>query len=204
MRTIMTENTLYDICSGFVLERSSSCCHFFPRHTLVYLYSGRLHLRNQCGETLNIKSGDSAFIDRGSHLYLYAEPEMDRPCHITFFSLSYQFLCSFYQTLDETQRGCSGNPLPALHILSHRPDIKSFFHSLTPYFQCVKELSPEIARLKMAEAAYALLNIDKRYADTLFDFTCTCKMNIFDLLAEYEERGFVWKELQYDYPNNIN
>ena len=48
------------------IDTVSQACHLFSNHTLVYLYSGRLYLRNQCGETLDIERGDSAFIGRDS------------------------------------------------------------------------------------------------------------------------------------------
>ena len=58
------------------IDTESQACHLFSNHTLVYLYSGRLYLRNQCGETLDIERGDSAFIGRDSYSHIYAEPEL--------------------------------------------------------------------------------------------------------------------------------
>ena len=69
------------------IDTVSQACHLFSNHTLVYLYSGRLYLRNQCGETLNIERGDSAFIGRDSYSHIYAEPELHEPCRVLFFSL---------------------------------------------------------------------------------------------------------------------
>lgn len=74
--------------------------HFFSAHSLLYLYSGQLHLRNQCGEALTVGWGECAFIGRDSYSYLYTEPDADEPCRMAFFSLTRQFLCEFYQTLD--------------------------------------------------------------------------------------------------------
>ena len=53
------------------IDTVSQACHLFSNHTLVYLYSGRLYLRNQCGETLDIERGDSAFIGRDSYSHIY-------------------------------------------------------------------------------------------------------------------------------------
>lgn len=69
------------------IDTVSQACHLFSNHTLVYLYSGRLYLRNQCGETLDIERGDSAFIGRDSYSHIYAEPELHEPCRVLFFSL---------------------------------------------------------------------------------------------------------------------
>ena len=70
----------------------SHAYHLFQNHTLVYLYSGRLHLRNQCGETLSMVGGESAFIGKDSYSHLYAEPERDTHCSVLFFSLPRDFL----------------------------------------------------------------------------------------------------------------
>lgn len=78
--------------------------HIFSAHSLVYLYSGQLHLQNQCGEALTVGRGECAFIGRDSYSHLYAEPDADEPCRMTFFSLTRQFLCEFYQTLDPARR----------------------------------------------------------------------------------------------------
>ena len=50
--------------------------HFFSAHTLVYLYGGQLHLRNQCGEAQTVGRGECAFIGRDSYSHLYAGPDV--------------------------------------------------------------------------------------------------------------------------------
>lgn len=78
------------------IDTVSQACHLFSNHTLVYLYSGRLYLRNQCGETLNIERGDSAFIGRDSYSHIYAEPELHEPCRVLFFSLPGESSCASF------------------------------------------------------------------------------------------------------------
>lgn len=70
---------------------------------------------------------ECAFIGRGSYSCLHAEPDSGEPCRMSFFSLTRQFLCEFYQTLDAACRKMSAEPLLALHPLPHRPEIESFF-----------------------------------------------------------------------------
>ena len=60
-------NEEQDIYSFWSIHAASHAYHLFPRYTLVYLYSGQLHLRNQCGEALSIVRGDCAFIGRDSY-----------------------------------------------------------------------------------------------------------------------------------------
>ena len=178
--------------------------HFFSAHTLVYLYGGQLHLRNQCGEALSIVRGDCAFIGRDSYSHLYAEPEVDAPCRMLYFSFPRHFLCEFYQTLDSSFRKHTMEVLPALHLLSACPGIESFFQSLVPYLHR-KQLLPEaLLQLKTIEVAYTLINMDKRYAANLFDFAGKCGMDVFDLLKPRVERDIVWKEFPFEPDNKLN
>lgn len=178
--------------------------HFFSAHSLVYLYSGQLHLQNQCGETLTVGRGECTFIGRDSYSHLYAEPAADEPCRMAFFSLTRQFLCEFYQTLDPARRKKSAKPLSALHLLPHRPEIESFFHSLLPYIRSGRELSDEVLRLKMIEISCTLLDTDKRYVSTLFDFSGTCGMNLLDLLRKEEEAEIRWRKMQNELYSKMN
>lgn len=178
--------------------------HFFSAHTLAYQYGGQLHLRNQCGEALTVERGECAFIGRDSYSHLYAKPEPDEPCRIAFFSLTRQFLCEFYQTLDPTCREMPAEPLSALHLLPHRPEIESFFHSLLPYIRSGRELSEEVLRLKMIEISCALLDMDKRYIPTLFDFSGTCGMNLLDLLRKEKDAEIKWQKISNELYSKLN
>lgn len=182
----------------------SHAYHLFQNHTLVYLYSGRLHLRNQCGETLSMVGGESAFIGKDSYSHLYAEPERDTPCSVLFFSLLRDFLCEYYQTLPESDRKLSVEELSALHRLEQTSDIKSIFQSWIPYMQSGQELSDKVLRLKMMEAVYALLNTDERYIPTLFDFAGKCQMDMLDLLQEPMEKEIRWRNLNFELLSKLN
>ena len=58
--------------------------------------------------------------------------------------------------------------------------------------------------LKMTEAVYALLNTDKRYIPTLFDFAGKCRMDMFDLLNKPMTKEIRWQELQFEPDSKIN
>ncbi len=178
--------------------RISHAYHLFSNHTLVYLYNGRLHLRNQCGEMLSIEQGDSAFIGRDSYSHLYAEPELKVPCRMLFFSLPRQFLCEFYQTLYISVRKSTIEGFSVLHRLKPSPEIESLFQSWVPYIQEKPAFSEAVLRLKMVEAVYALLKADERYISTLFDFAGKCPMNMFDLLKEPRAKEIQWFDLSFE------
>ena len=168
--------------------------HFFLNHTLVHIYKGELFLRNQCGESLVIKSGDTAFVGRDSHLQLYYEKDMDDTCLMSFLELPLPFLCEFYHTCDENSLDTHLDALSAMHLLPLRPEIESLFQSLIPYIKSEEEISGRILQLKRLEGAYSLLNINKRYAAILFDFVKTYRLNIYDLLKPQTTDKIIWKK----------
>jgi len=56
----------------------------------------------------------------------------------------------------------------------------------------------------MTEAVYALLNTDKRYIPTLFDFAGKCRMDMFDLLNKPMTKEIKWQELQFEPDSKLN
>lgn len=118
--------------------------HFFLNHTLVHIYKGELFLRNQCGESLVIKSGDTAFVGRDSHLQLYYEKDMDDTCLMLFLELPLPFLCEFYHTFNENSLDTHSDALSVLHLLPLRPEIESLFQSLIPYIKSEEDFRQDI------------------------------------------------------------
>lgn len=186
------------------IEAVSHAYHLFSCHTLAYLYSGRLYLRNQCGEALRMEQGDCAFIGRDSYSYLYAEPEQGKPCRGLFFTLQRAFLCEFYQTLPASVRETSSTELPALHLLESTAETRSLFQSWFPYIQGNQDIPDKMLRLKMVEAVYALLNTDERYIPTLFYFVGKCRMDMFDLLQKPIEKEIRWQEFNFEPYSKLN
>lgn len=157
--------------------------HRFRNHVLVYVYSGTLEI---CGEQTSVylRKGECAFICRNEQVGMMACSENKASIHIIYLELPRNFLCEFYHTLPEQSTDSPKEVYIRLNKLPDRPEITSLFGSLIPYFKLSKKMSKELHRLKMAEAAYALLNIDRCYFDTLFDFIGCHKISILDILLE--------------------
>lgn len=196
--------TKQNIYSIKMTDTVSHTYHMFRNHTLAFVYDGRLHLRNQCGETLSIGSGDCAFIGKNSYSHIYAEPDGNIPCRVLFLSIPREFLCEYYQTLPVSDRELTATAFPALHRLKLNQEVRSLFMSWMPYIQNKQELSEELLRLKLVETIQTMLNITNRYASVLFDFAGKCQMNVFDLLRKPEEEDMEWKDLEIEPYNKLN
>ena len=71
----------------------------------------------------------------------------------------------------------------SLYVFPHeRPDVRSLFESVIPYFEAGVQPSDEILKLKMMEGLYLLLHTDKSLYASLFDFVDPWKIDILDFL----------------------
>ncbi|KAA6327089.1 Virulence regulon transcriptional activator VirF, partial [termite gut metagenome] len=76
-----------------------------------------------------------------------------------------------------------------------RPDIISLFESMTTYFDSSIQPSDELLKLKMTEGMYVLLNMDKSFYSSLFDFTEPWKIDILGFLNENYMYEFSMEEI---------
>ena len=63
-----------------------------------------------------------------------------------------------------------------------RPDIKSLFESILPYFDSTVQPAEEVLQLKMVEGLYILLNTDINLYASLFVFVDPWKIDLMDFM----------------------
>ena len=151
------------IASYFADDRE--CAHENREHTLIYQCSGRLEIE-----------------ERGKKTVLYP----GEPYRSIVLKFSKAFLREFYQTLDRQQIPIDSKREKASLLLlpKNRPDIRSLFESVIPYFDAGEKPSEKILKLKMIEGVYVLLNTDRNLYASLFDFVEPWKIDILDYLNE--------------------
>lgn len=171
------------IASYFTDDRG--CAHENREHTLIYLCSGELEIEEH-GKTTLLQAGDCAFMRRDNRMWLNKKVEEGKPYRSIVLKFTKAFLREIYQTLDTGQIPLeSKREKNSLRVLpDNRPDIRSLFESVLPYFDSGKKPSEEILKLKMTEGLYVLLNTDKNLYASLFDFVEPWKIDILDYLNE--------------------
>lgn len=171
------------IASYFTDDRR--CAHENREHTLIYLCSGELEIEERGKKTV-LHSGECAFMRRDNRMWLQKNAEDGKPYRSVVLKFSRHFLREFYQTLNRQQIPTdSKREKVSLRVLpSDRPDIRSLFESVIPYFNAGEKPSEAILKLKMVEGAYVLLNTDKNLYASLFDFVEHWKIDILDYLNE--------------------
>lgn len=171
------------IASYFTNDRG--CAHENREHTLIYLCSGELEIEER-GKRTVLHEGDCAFMRRDNQMWLQKKVEDDKPYRSVVLKFSRSFLREFYQSLDRRQLPVdSKRGKVSLCVLpNNRPDIRSLFESVIPYFDAGDKPSEEVLKLKMIEGVYVLLNTDKNLYASLFDFVEPWKIDILDYLND--------------------
>lgn len=112
--------------------------------------------------------------------------EDNKPYRSVVLKFTRPFLSEFYHTLNQQQIPVdSKREKASLRVLpSNRPDIRSLFESVIPYFDAGEKPSEDVLKLKMTEGLYVLLNTDRNLYASLFDFVEPWKIDILDYLNE--------------------
>lgn len=167
------------------LTDDRGCAHENREHTLVYLCSGELEIEERGKKTV-LHPGDCAFMRRDNRMWLQKKVGEGKPYRSVVLKFSKSFLREFYQTLDRHQIPAdSKREKVSLRVLpGNRPDIRSLFESVIPYFDAGEKPSEEVLKLKMIEGVYVLLNTDRNLYASLFDFVEPWKIDILDYLNE--------------------
>ena len=161
------------------------CVHENREHTLVYLCSGELEIEERGRRTL-LHAGECAFMRRDNRMWLHKKPADGKPYRSVVLKFSRPFLREFYRRLDRRLvPSDSRRERGALRVLpDSRPDIRSLFESVAPYFEAGEKPSDEVLKLKMTEGVYVLLRTDRNLYASLFDFVEPWKIDILDFLNE--------------------
>lgn len=184
------------IASYFTNDRG--CAHCNREHTLIYIYSGELEITERGRKTI-LRPGDCAFMRRDNRMWLHKRAKNNAPYRSIVLKFSREFLREFYQTLNRREIPADAKRDKAsLHVLPpNRPDIRSLFESIIPYFDAGTKPTDEILRLKMTEGIYTLLHTDASLYASLFDFIDPWKIDILDFMEKNYKNELSMAEMAY-------
>ena len=164
------------IASFFTDDRG--CAHENREHTLIYLCSGELEIEERGRKTV-LHPGECAFMRRDNRMWLQKHADAEYPYRSVVLKFTKPFLREFYRTLDRKEIPVeSKREKVSLRVLpNNRPDIRSLFESVIPYFDAGVQPSDDVLKLKMIEGAYVLLNTDKN----LYAFVVGLTLDVFQI-----------------------
>lgn len=188
----MEELKVLDYSNVFIASyftNNLECSHANAEHTLIYLMSGELEITDRGRQTV-LRAGECAFMRRDHRMQLHKRVKDGEPYHSIVLKFNRKFLREFYSTLPKSSIPKDGQrSKKSLTVLqAGRPDIRSLFESLMPYFESGSEPTDAVLQLKMREGLYALLNTDEDLYASLFDFTDPWKIDLIEFMnANYME-----------------
>lgn len=174
-----------NVLIGCYFTDDKGCAHENKEHTLIYLCSGELEIDDKGKKTV-LHAGECAFMRRDNRLWLQKKADKDNPYRSIVLKFTRPFLREFYHNLNRQQLPtASRRDKESIRVLpGNRPDIRSLFESVIPYFDAGVKPSEDILRLKMTEGVYVLLNTDQNLYASLFDFAEPWKIDILDYLND--------------------
>lgn len=152
---------------------------------LIYVRSGEVEIDDRGRQTI-VKPGQCAFIRRHAGVHMTKRSvNDDNPYMSITLSFPRKFLMQFYRNIDKSTlpdkaSRCDEN----LIVMPERPDLRSLFESLMPFFDSTVEPDNQWINMKLTEGLYAILRTDKNLYASLFDFTEPWKIDILDYLNE--------------------
>ena len=143
--------------------------HMCPDHMLILVYSGELIARTGTQET-SVGPGGYIFLSWDNDIILEKKPFNGQPFKSTYMGFSRSFLHEFYYNLNKKKipKNAGGFDKKIIEI-TENPYIESLYISMQPYFNWDVEPIKEVLEIKLTEAVYCLLAIDKKFYSCLFD-----------------------------------
>ncbi len=173
-----------DIIFSYYFSDDCMCSKMVRDHFLVYVYSGE-YILEEGGQKTVVGAGECVFLRRDNKVGMIKQPKNGDPFMAIFMHFKRNFLREVFQKFERSDLPGEVEKHPRSVVkLPDTPDIKGLFLSMTPYFNSEVKPSDDIMCLKMLEGIHSLLNIDKRFFPTLFDFTEPWKIDILDFMDE--------------------
>lgn len=152
------------------LDEEVSFTEILNNHTLMYVYSGELVIRENENVSV-IGPHECIFLRKGSAVISLTHPKNGEDFQAAYIRLKRHVLEEFFKRLDHKERFID-------HTIIHEntfsvrcnPDIKSLFYSMIPYSRENISPTPVMTDLKLQACIFSLLNLYEGFYAILFDF----------------------------------
>lgn len=184
----MNPNSVYNykdiIYSCFQREESLSE-HCLPHHALIHVYSGELRIIDN-GKENTVRAGEYIFLKRDNRLKIHKQTHAAEPYKAISIRFDRKLLREYFGELKRKTK------LPenvkrfkeAVIKLDDSPYMESLFASLFPFTDKGIKPNEEFVTMKMTEAIGCILQADKRFYPTLFDFNNPWKIDLLEFMEE--------------------
>lgn len=168
-----------------ITSKGCRCRYNVTNHTLIYVAAGECVIDDR-GSLTTVRAGGCAFIRRNNGVTLDKRClSDDRPFLSIALAFPRTFLMRTWRNMDKSQlppRAQRGRP--NMVMMPDRPDIRSLFESITPFFDTTVTPDEQWISTKLTEGLHAVLRTDTNLYASLFDFAEPWKIDILDYLNE--------------------
>lgn len=174
MKSDKIQNPIYsysDFYSEYFFHNTTGKTKESPEHTLIFVFSGELIVKDGTSEK-TVRKGEYIFLRKNAKIILERKACNGESFNSVFLGLNRNFLKEFYRLMN---KGCmpteesqfSNNIIE----LSRNPYLDSMYVSLIPYVESANTRPVNsVLEIKLMEAVFSLLQIDRKFYYYLFDF----------------------------------
>ncbi|MBQ6086831.1 MAG: helix-turn-helix transcriptional regulator [Bacteroidales bacterium] len=155
-------------------------------HTLLYVRSGRAEVVFE-GLRTPLEAGDCVFLRKDYRVVVEAwAPDPDgMPFRSVALFFCRNFLMDYYRGLSRKELPQDATPVAgAVLKIPASPELESLFLSLTPYLDSAESFPQEMAWMKRREGLRCILETDRNFYASLFDFTQPWKTDLLSFMEE--------------------
>lgn len=159
--------------------------HRMPAHAIIYVRQGKLQVEDN-GEKIEVEAGNYVFVRRNCTVDVTKVAHGDEPYRGINLTLHRNVLKDYYSHISKKSlppRNLHSLKRSAI-ILSKNVPLESLFRSLTAYVDNGINPTKDILDLKVQEAVLCLLDYDRSFYPTLFDFNEAWKIDLLDFMEQ--------------------
>lgn len=158
--------------------------HRLENHALILVCDGQIDVCDGNNE-ISVKKGEYVFLKRDCRLKIHKHSDGDKPYSAVSIRFRRNLLRNYFRNLDskELPLEIKGFKDASIKIKSN-PYLESLFTSLLPFLNSNSQPSEKFLSMKFEEALCCLLDIDKRFYPTLFDFNDAWKIDLKQFMEE--------------------
>ena len=158
--------------------------HRMPAHAIIYVRQGKLLIEDN-GETTEVEAGNYVFVRRNCTVNVTKVALGNEPYRGINLTLHREVLKDYYSRTSKNSLPKDVHPLKeSAIILPKNVPLESLFRSLAAYVDNGMNPTKDILDLKVQEAVLCLLDYDRRFYPTLFDFNEAWKIDLLDFMEQ--------------------
>lgn len=153
-------------------------------HFMMYVVSGKVIVEESSKEYV-VRKGECVFVRKDHRVKFTKNRDNGEPYQSVTLEFNRDLLKKYFNKLTIDNRIEKAKPLnSSVHLMEKSPYLDSLFLSILPFFESNTQPRIEFIQQRFEEGLSTLLEMNKSFYPTLFDFADPWKIDIMDFLNE--------------------